>query len=86
MRFKALLVFAAFILQSYALDERFKEEIDYIIEDILMPNNRIPGVSLAVVQNGQVEVAKGYGFKNVLAGLETDSNTLFAIGSITKVI
>lgn len=86
MKFKIFIVLATLILQSYALDERTKMEIDNIIEDFLMPNNRIPGVSLSIVQNGQVEMAKGYGFKNLFTGLETDGSTLFAIGSITKVL
>lgn len=85
MRFSIVIVLATVILQSYGLDNGTKIAIDSIIQDFLMPNNRIPGISLAIVQNGEVKMITGYGFKNMLTGSEADSNTLFSIGSITKV-
>ena len=42
-----------------------------------------PGLSVAVVQDGEVVFAEGYGVR-VLEGEPVDSDTLFAIGSTTK--
>jgi len=45
---------------------------------------KIPGVALAVVKDGKVIYAKGYGFRDVDQKLPVTPDTLFAIGSITK--
>lgn len=59
------------------------DEVDRYIE-AQMRALRIPGVSVAVVRNGQLIKAKGYG----LANIETDSaatpKTVYEIGSMTK--
>jgi len=44
----------------------------------------VPGVAIAVVQDGQVILSKGYGLRNVNKQLPVTSKTLFAIGSSTK--
>lgn len=47
--------------------------------------NRIAGVTVAAVQNGEVVLAKGYGFADLEAGRRVEPDTtLFRIGSITK--
>jgi CubicO group peptidase (beta-lactamase class C family) len=43
-----------------------------------------PGLSIAVVQNGQVTMAKGYGFRTKGGGAQVDAGTVFAAGSISK--
>jgi CubicO group peptidase (beta-lactamase class C family) len=45
---------------------------------------KIPGVALAVVKDGKVIYAKGYGYRDVEKKLPVTPDTLFAIGSITK--
>lgn len=45
---------------------------------------KVPGVALAVVQDGKVIYAKGYGYRDVEKKLPVTAETLFAIGSITK--
>ena len=45
----------------------------------------VPGVSLAVVKDGQVVVAKGYGVRKLGAPEPVDARTLFGIASNTKV-
>ena len=49
-----------------------------------MTDWKVPGVALAVVQNGEVILLKGYGFRDVKNQLPVTPKTLFAIGSITK--
>ena len=50
----------------------------------VMKDWKIPGLSLAVVQNGQVVFLKGYGYRDSDKKLPVTPHTLFAIGSITK--
>ena len=45
---------------------------------------KIPGVAIAVVQDGKVIYAKGYGYRNLEQKLPVTTATLFPIGSITK--
>lgn len=43
-----------------------------------------PGLSLAIVENGQVAVAKGYGVRSLDTGQPVDAHTAFPIGSESK--
>ncbi|MFZ2053986.1 MAG: serine hydrolase [Candidatus Aminicenantales bacterium] len=45
----------------------------------------VPGISLAIVKDGQVVVAKGYGVRKLGETTPVDSQTLFGIASNTKV-
>ncbi len=44
----------------------------------------IPGLSLAIVKDGEVVLSKGYGFKNFEKQIPVTADTQFAIGSATK--
>ena len=55
----------------------------YSIEDRLKELD-IPGVSIALVSNGKVEWAKGYGVANKSENRMVDSSTMFLAGSISK--
>lgn len=44
----------------------------------------IPGMTLAIVKDGQIALAKGYGNRSLETKDAVTSDTLFAIGSITK--
>jgi len=45
---------------------------------------KVPGVAIAVVQDGKVVYAKGYGYRDLEQKLPVTTATLFPIGSITK--
>src|SRR5579884_961828 len=45
---------------------------------------KVPGVAIAVVQDGKVIYAKGYGYRDIDKKLPVTTDTLFAIGSISK--
>jgi CubicO group peptidase (beta-lactamase class C family) len=45
----------------------------------------VPGLAVAVVKDGQVVLAKGYGVRSLVTKEPVDANTLFGIGSNTKV-
>jgi CubicO group peptidase (beta-lactamase class C family) len=44
----------------------------------------VPGLAVAVVQDGQVVLAKGYGISSLKTKAPVDANTLFGIASNTK--
>jgi CubicO group peptidase (beta-lactamase class C family) len=44
----------------------------------------VPGVAIAIVKNGEVVLAEGFGMRDVAGKLLVTSKTLFAIGSCTK--
>ncbi len=46
---------------------------------------RVPGVSIAVIENGQLAWAKGYGVKETGTEDRVDTNTVFSVGSVSKV-
>src|SRR5262249_5030056 len=45
---------------------------------------KIPGLAIAVVQNGEVALLRAYGLRDVEAGLKVTTDTQFLICSITK--
>lgn len=57
--------------------------LDRAIPD-LMSKARIPGLSVALVWDGEVAWEKGYGVKNKTMGEQVDSRTVFEAASLTK--
>jgi CubicO group peptidase (beta-lactamase class C family) len=49
-----------------------------------MKDFKVPGAALAIVRDGKVLLAKGYGFRDVENQLPVTTETLFPIASITK--
>lgn len=45
---------------------------------------KVPGVAVAVIQDGKIILLKGYGYRDVEKQLPVTPNTLFSIGSISK--
>ncbi len=58
-------------------------DLDAVVAQV-MKDWKVPGLALAVVQNGKVILVKGYGWRDVERNLPVTPQTLFAIGSITK--
>ncbi len=44
----------------------------------------VPGLALAVIANGEVVHARGYGVRDISTGAPVDEHTLFAVGSTSK--
>jgi CubicO group peptidase (beta-lactamase class C family) len=61
------------------------DRLDAIIEPLL-DTARIPGAALAIVADGKIVFAKGYGYRNLEAKLPLNSDTVYPIGSTTKAI
>lgn len=77
------------VSSSVALAEPIKpadvEEFFDTTITALMDGTGIPGVTLSVVQNGEVILLKGYGVADIKTGEPVDpETTVFRIGSITK--
>jgi len=82
-----LLVFVSVLLNtksSHALTQEQADLIDSVIEQF-QAENFVPGCALSIVQDGEIVVTKGYGKRNIADDLNVDPDTLFAIGSISKV-
>ncbi len=50
----------------------------------VMKESHLPGVAIGLAKDGQVLYEKGFGFRDVENQLQVTSDTVFAIGSITK--
>jgi D-alanyl-D-alanine carboxypeptidase len=74
-----LLIFLA-LLSSVPL--RADEIDDYAIKE--MERQKSPGLSIAIVKNGKLAKAKGYGLANVELNVPANEQTIFQWASITK--
>ena len=59
------------------------DEVDNYVK-IQMDNLRVPGLSLAVIRNGRIIKAQGYGFADLQSNSRATSKTVYEIGSMTK--
>ncbi len=59
-------------------------DLDAVVERA-MKTFEVPGIGLAIVKDGQVVVAKGYGVRRMGETARVDGKTLFGIASNTKV-
>ena len=60
-----------------------KQLIDSKIPSIIEKNN-VPGMAVAIIENGQVIYERGYGYADVAKNIEISRITGFNIGSISK--
>ncbi len=60
-----------------------KDSTDLIVAK-MMKDQRITGLTLAVVKNGKVQVNKGYGLSNVEHNIPVTSETVIRLGSVSK--
>jgi CubicO group peptidase (beta-lactamase class C family) len=77
----SLLVLLAFSIHSFA--QISNEEVDNVVNRALTAFN-VPGIAVAIVKDGKVILAKGYGVKSILTNEKVDANTLFGIASNSK--
>lgn len=59
------------------------DEIDSLIQRVVA-SKRLVGLSVGVMQNGKVVLAKGYGYRSLEPKLPVTPTTMFGIGSVTK--
>ncbi len=77
------LALASLRLFGEALSKGQIQDIEVMVEHIRQCRE-IPGVSLAVVHQGQTIITKGFGQADVEKDIPATENTGFCIGSLTK--
>jgi len=55
-----------------------------LMAQALVADQRIPGLAVAIVQNGQILSARGYGITDVRAAEPVDAHTVFRLASLSK--
>ena len=81
--FVFLLVVFSFVKTTAQKKTTLPPGIDHYIEKVLQ-TFRVPGVGVAIVKDGRVLMAKGYGTKRMGENKPVDENTLFLIASNSK--
>ena len=54
--------------------------------EFIMNNSAIPGLAVAKLVSGEIELVKTYGYANLESGQKVDENTLFHVASVSKPI
>ena len=78
----ALFALLLFLVPTLHAQDRTTAIDDYIRSE--MQQQRIPGVSLGVIRDGRVVIAKGYGLANVEHQVPVKAETIFQSGSVGK--
>ncbi|MES2416558.1 MAG: serine hydrolase [Bacteroidota bacterium] len=80
---KLLLVISLLITSTVQAQILTSKQIDSVAEKTLSTFN-VPGIAVAVIKDGKVIHAKGYGVRSIKTNLKVDENTLFGVASNTK--
>ena len=83
-RFRIIPFLLLLLLFSFAGAARADRVDDYVAGQLR--ERHIPGAAIAVVKNGRITKASGYGLANVELKVPVTSDTVFEIGSISKQI
>ena len=86
----SIILIAVYFTTSYSgaaqinmISEDLRAEIDSTYTTLLK-RNKVTGTSIAIVDNGEIVYATGYGFSDLENKRKADANTIYGIGSITK--
>ena len=84
-RFKLPLLLIAFFAVSITASkaQMASADIDALVERTLKTFD-VPGIAVAIVKDGKIVYAKGYGVASLATGKKVDENTLFGIASNSK--
>lgn len=78
-----LVVGASSALGQGTREPGIEARVDRMVERYRV-SRKVPGIAVAVVRNGSVAMAKGYGFSNLELEARVTPKTLFGLGSISK--
>lgn len=82
MNYKVVIALLLFI--NFNVNAQITEpQLDKLVETTLKSFD-VPGISVAIVKDGKIIHAKGYGVKSILTNEKVDANTLFGIASNSK--
>jgi len=74
-----------FLQANAQISPDVKFQVDKLITEF-MKVNKVPGLGLSIVKNhSEIVYTRGYGFADIEKGIPTDSATIFAIASVSKV-
>src|ERR1044071_2124817 len=82
LRCKPAFALLLFVTTCYAQNGSTSAIDDYVRAE--MNKQKIPGLALAIVKNGQVVMAHGYGLSNVEHQVPVKPETIFQSGSVGK--
>jgi CubicO group peptidase (beta-lactamase class C family) len=83
MRYEAIIAIYSLMLTCWALAAAQADQVnDYVKAQ--MQKRQIPGLSLAVVRDGKLVLARGYGLADVERNVHATPDTVYEIGSMTK--
>jgi CubicO group peptidase (beta-lactamase class C family) len=82
LRFAALVLILFFVRPAAGQSGPPADLDAYVARD--MKTFDVPGIAIAIVKDGKVVLAKGYGVRKLGDATPVDENTLFGIGSNTK--
>src|SRR5438105_7655348 len=69
--------------QETKLSEEKRQQIENAVSSFLT-STHVPGVSVAIVENGQYEWGTGFGFADLEDNAPASEHTLFRLASISK--
>lgn len=69
--------------QDYTISAEKRTQIEAAVSKF-MSSTHVPGLSLAVIENGELEWAAGFGFADLENNVPASEHTLFRLGSISK--
>lgn len=72
-----------FIATTVSFAQITAPEVDLLVNRTLTAFN-VPGIAVAIIKDGKVVLAKGYGVKSIATQEKVDANTLFGIASNSK--
>src|SRR5215510_4837757 len=79
---KRTLLFAVVVLGAAAVAARADKVDDYVKAE--MQKQHVPGLSLAVIQDGKIVKVEGYGMANIELNVPARPETVYKIGSVSK--
>ena len=81
------------LLLSFAISaQKETKEIDQFVSELdqkipqLLNDFIVPGTAIAIIENGEIILQKGYGYSNFDKGIKVTNTTGFNIGSISKTV
>ncbi len=80
---KLSILIVLFTIKSLSAQILTSKQIDSLTEKTLSTFN-VPGIAVAVIKDGKVIHAKGYGVRSIKSNLKVDEHTLFGVASNTK--
>ena len=80
--FKICLLVLLLMLSGYS-QNTFTDNLDEYIK-VLISDFQVPGLSIAIVKDGNIIIAKGFGEREFGKSETVDENTVFPIASVSK--